>query len=102
MGNVFSHHQKCVLVDTKANENRRKITAFIGGLDLCDGRYDTPKHTLFNGLDTIYSNDFHNPTCPVSTISYFLGYFLHSQYSSGTCYLLILVCTKSNEDRRIF
>ncbi|KAJ0967898.1 hypothetical protein J5N97_024815 [Dioscorea zingiberensis] len=66
VGNIFSHHQKCVLVDTKAYANKRKITAFIGGLDLCDGRYDTPKHTLFGDLDTIYADDFHNPTFPAA------------------------------------
>ncbi|KAJ4833057.1 hypothetical protein Tsubulata_001028 [Turnera subulata] len=42
--------------------NNRKISAFIGGLDLCDGRYDTPEHRLFRDLDTVFENDFHNPT----------------------------------------
>ncbi|CAH9079586.1 unnamed protein product [Cuscuta europaea] len=62
VGNLFTHHQKCVLVDTEAPENCRKITAFIGGLDLCDGRYDTPQHRILNDLDTIFENDIHNPT----------------------------------------
>ncbi|KAF3636657.1 putative ankyrin repeat domain-containing protein 2-like [Capsicum annuum] len=62
VGNLFAHHQKCVLVDTKAPGNEREITAFIGGLDLCDGRYDTPKHRLFSDLDTVFGNDVHNPT----------------------------------------
>nr|GMD56444.1 phospholipase D delta-like [Ipomoea batatas] len=44
VGSMFTHHQKCVLVDTQASGNNRKITAFLGGLDLCDGRYDTPEH----------------------------------------------------------
>ncbi|GKV50059.1 hypothetical protein SLEP1_g56775 [Rubroshorea leprosula] len=61
---IFSNHQKCVLVDTPAADGGRKITAFIGGLDLCDGRYDTPEHRLFDGLDTIFKDDFHNPTFP--------------------------------------
>ncbi|KAL5982617.1 hypothetical protein ACLOJK_016691 [Asimina triloba] len=64
VGTLFTHHQKCVLVDTQAPGNNRKITAFIGGLDLCDGRYDTPEHRLFNDLDTVYAGDFHNPTFP--------------------------------------
>ncbi|XP_061346116.1 phospholipase D delta isoform X1 [Gastrolobium bilobum] len=67
VGNVFTHHQKCVIVDTQAAGNDRKITAFIGGLDLCDGRYDTPKHRLFHDLDTVFSGDFHNPTFPSGT-----------------------------------
>ncbi|KAL1536877.1 phospholipase D [Salvia divinorum] len=64
VGNVFTHHQKCVLVDTQAPGNNRKITAFIGGLDLCDGRYDTPDHRLFRDLDTCFKDDFHQPTFP--------------------------------------
>jgi len=68
VGTLFTHHQKCVLLDTQASRNKRKITAFIGGLDLCDGRYDTPEHRLFSDLDTVFENDFHNPTFPVSTL----------------------------------
>ncbi|KAK4339905.1 hypothetical protein RND71_041367 [Anisodus tanguticus] len=62
VGNIFTHHQKCVIVDTQAEGNDRKITVFIGGLDLCDGRYDTPEHRLFSDLDTVFENDVHNPT----------------------------------------
>lgn len=68
VGTLFTHHQKCLLVDTQASRNNRKITAFIGGLDLCDGRYDTPEHRLFRDLDTVFQNDIHNPTFAVSTI----------------------------------
>ena len=56
-----------MLVDTQARGNKRKITAFIGGLDLCDGRYDTPEHRLFKDLDTVFQNDYHNPTFSVSS-----------------------------------
>jgi hypothetical protein len=66
VGTLFTHHQKCVIVDTQAHGNNRKITAFIGGLDLCDGRYDTPEHRLFHDLDTVYKDDYHNPTFSVS------------------------------------
>ncbi|KAL1809551.1 hypothetical protein ACET3Z_026541 [Daucus carota] len=62
VGTLFTHHQKCVLLDTQATGNNRKITAFIGGIDLCDGRYDTPEHRLFSDLSTIFKNDVHNPT----------------------------------------
>lgn len=55
-----------MLVDSQAHGNNRKITAFLGGLDLCDGRYDTPEHRLMKDLDTIFNDDFHNPTLPVS------------------------------------
>ncbi|KAL9245596.1 hypothetical protein vseg_019227 [Gypsophila vaccaria] len=67
VGTLFTHHQKCVLVDTQASGNNRKITAFIGGIDLCDGRYDTPQHRLFHDLDTVFKDDFHNPTFPAGT-----------------------------------
>ncbi|GLT34758.1 hypothetical protein SLA2020_092570 [Shorea laevis] len=61
-GTIFSNHQKIVLVDTQAAGNGRRTTAFQGGLDLCRGRYDIPKHPLFCGLDAIFKNDIHNPT----------------------------------------
>ncbi|GLT74157.1 hypothetical protein SLA2020_459710 [Shorea laevis] len=63
-GAMFTHHQKCVLVDTQAAGNNRKITAFLGGIDLCDGRYDTPEHRLFHDLDTVFKDDFYNRTFP--------------------------------------
>lgn len=55
-------------MDTQASGNNRKITTFLGGLDLCDGRYDTPEHRLFRDLDTVFQNDFHNPTFSVSIV----------------------------------
>ncbi|KAL2241937.1 phospholipase D delta-like [Sesamum indicum] len=64
VGTLYTHHQKCVIVDTQGHGNNRKITSFIGGLDLCDGRYDTPEHRLFCDLDTVFKDDFHNPTFP--------------------------------------
>ncbi|XP_019172212.1 PREDICTED: phospholipase D delta-like [Ipomoea nil] len=67
VGNMFTHHQKCVLVDTQGEGGNRRITAFLGGLDLCDGRYDTPEHRLFHDLDTVFKGDFHQPTLPAGT-----------------------------------
>ncbi|KAJ4749067.1 Phospholipase D [Rhynchospora pubera] len=66
VGTLFTHHQKCVIVDTPAGGNNRKLTAFIGGLDICDGRYDTPEHRLFKDLGTVFKNDIHNPTFTVN------------------------------------
>ncbi|WJX82458.1 Phospholipase D beta 1 [Trifolium repens] len=62
VGTIYTHHQKTVIVDADAGNNRRKIIAFVGGLDLCDGRYDTPHHPLFKTLQTIHKDDYHNPT----------------------------------------
>ncbi|EEF34982.1 phospholipase D alpha 4 [Ricinus communis] len=49
----FAHHQKTITVDTRANDsiNDREIMSFIGGLDLCDGRFDTEQHSLFQTLN---------------------------------------------------
>ena len=34
--------------------------AFVGGLDLTGGRYDTPEHELFSTLRTDHDGDFRN------------------------------------------
>jgi phospholipase D1/2 len=60
-GTIFTHHQKTVIVDADAGNYRRKITAFVGGLDLCGGRYDTPWHPLFRTLQTVHKEDYYNP-----------------------------------------
>ncbi|KAL4570832.1 hypothetical protein LXL04_026495 [Taraxacum kok-saghyz] len=57
---IYSHHQKTVIVDADAGIKRR-IMAYVGGLDLCEGRYDTPEHSLFSTLNTLHKDDFHNP-----------------------------------------
>ncbi|KAJ0968817.1 hypothetical protein J5N97_021694 [Dioscorea zingiberensis] len=59
---IYTHHQKTVIVDADAGNNKRKIVAFVGGLDLCGGRYDTPQHFLFSTLQTLHKDDYHNPT----------------------------------------
>ncbi|KAL8500162.1 hypothetical protein ACS0TY_019955 [Phlomoides rotata] len=62
VGVIYTHHQKTVVVDADAGNNKRKIIAFLGGLDLCDGRYDTPDHHIFRTLQTLHADDYHNPT----------------------------------------
>jgi len=51
----WSHHQKTVIVDQKI--------AFVGGLDLCFGRWDTQKHLLTdNGVVQVHpGKDYYNP-----------------------------------------
>lgn len=59
---IFSHHQKTITVDTRSNisPSKREITSFVGGLDLCDGRYDTEKHSVFHALKTeSHCHDFY-------------------------------------------
>lgn len=59
----FFFHPQIVLYDS-ANpvdiEGRRIVAAFVGGLDLTSGRYDTPHHSLFCTLRTAHKNDFYN------------------------------------------
>ncbi|KAL6532702.1 Phospholipase D [Orobanche gracilis] len=62
IGAMFTHHQKIVVVDSampNGNIERRRIVSFIGGIDICDGRYDTQFHSLFRTLDTAHHDDFH-------------------------------------------
>uniref|UniRef100_A0A452ZQM7 phospholipase D n=1 Tax=Aegilops tauschii subsp. strangulata TaxID=200361 RepID=A0A452ZQM7_AEGTS len=63
-GTTYSHHQKTVIVDADAGGNRRKIIAFIGGLDLCGGQsYDDALlrieriPDIININDTLYFSD---------------------------------------------
>lgn len=48
----WSHHEKIVLIDQRI--------AFIGGLDICYGRWDTPKHYLTNDRNLWSGADFCN------------------------------------------
>ncbi|KAF6141253.1 hypothetical protein GIB67_024337 [Kingdonia uniflora] len=52
---LWSHHEKLVIVDSRI--------CFIGGLDLCFGRYDTPEHKVgdFPPL-TWPGKDYYNPS----------------------------------------
>ncbi|XVF52793.1 hypothetical protein PTKIN_Ptkin05aG0047100 [Pterospermum kingtungense] len=59
---IYTHHQKSVIVDADAGNDKRKITAFVGGLDLTKGRYDTQEHPLFRTLQTVHKDDFANPS----------------------------------------
>ncbi|KAM0867231.1 hypothetical protein ACQ4PT_042114 [Festuca glaucescens] len=65
-GTIFTHHQKTVIVDADAGNGKRKIVAFVGGLDLCGGRYDTPRHPLFRTLQTLHKEDYYNPNYAVT------------------------------------
>lgn len=40
---------------------QRRVVAFVGGLDLADGRYDRPDHPLFEtcGVGGPHAEDFH-------------------------------------------
>lgn len=56
----FTHHQKTVCLDAGVHgSENREVVSFVGGIDLCDGRYDNEIHPLFRTLDTVYRDDFH-------------------------------------------
>ena len=43
----------------KGEQIKRQIVAFIGGLDITDGRYDSPEFPLFKTLKTLHKGDFY-------------------------------------------
>ncbi|XP_022731361.1 phospholipase D alpha 1-like isoform X2 [Durio zibethinus] len=68
---MFTHHQKTLIVDSEnpnPGSEKRTVVSFIGGIDLCDGRYDTQDHPLFRTLNDIHHNDFHQPNFKDSSI----------------------------------
>ncbi|MED6131309.1 Phospholipase D beta 1 [Stylosanthes scabra] len=87
-GTIYTHHQKTVIVDADAGHHKRKIVAFIGGLDLCVGRYDTPEHSLFRTLKTTHKDDFHNPNFkgPVTGCPREPWHDLHSRIDGPAAY----------------
>ena len=58
---AYTHHQKSVIVDAENPAGRlRRLVAFVGGLDLTGGRYDTPEFPLFKTLLNEHYGDFRN------------------------------------------
>ncbi|KAK7074059.1 hypothetical protein SK128_026180 [Halocaridina rubra] len=65
----YTHHQKCVIADAPIQEmpGQRKVVAYVGGLDLTGGRYDSAEHPLFHTLIKEHKNDFRNRVFPTLT-----------------------------------
>jgi len=66
----YSHHQKTVILDAPGGaDDMRRIIAFVGGLDITDGRYDTPEFHLWSTISTRHANcnDFYNNCTPGAT-----------------------------------
>ena len=66
---TYTHHQKSVILDSQPppdcrEDGRRTIVAYVGGLDLTDGRYDSPEHPLFRTLPGLHSEDFYQGSAP--------------------------------------
>eukprot|EP00096_Caligus_rogercresseyi_P003408 TRINITY_DN1636_c0_g1_i1.p1 TRINITY_DN1636_c0_g1~~TRINITY_DN1636_c0_g1_i1.p1 ORF type:complete len:786 (+),score=221.15 TRINITY_DN1636_c0_g1_i1:88-2445(+) len=63
VSSCYTHHQKTIIMDTDPEEEGqlRRIMAFVGGLDITDGRYDSPEFPLFNTLcGPKHCGDFYN------------------------------------------
>lgn len=68
---LFTHHQKTVIV-TRLDQDtgRSRVEAWVGGLDLTDGRYDNSQHSLFRTLDGLHAPpDFWQACAPISSES---------------------------------
>ncbi|EYU21384.1 hypothetical protein ABFS82_09G116700 [Erythranthe guttata] len=70
---VFAHHQKTITTDARAKSDpssrNREIMSFLGGLDLCDGRYDTQDHSLFRTLNKeSHCFDFYQTSLPNASL----------------------------------
>jgi len=59
---IFTHHQKFVILDAERPgiEDQREPMAFMGGIDLTNGRYDNRMHPLFRTIDTSHKGDTYN------------------------------------------
>jgi len=61
VGTLYTHHQKTVVCDAELEDGsgRRRLIGFVGGIDITDGRFDTPSFPLFRTLFTKHSGDFY-------------------------------------------
>jgi len=61
---TYTHHQKSVIADAPGlygpGHGLRRLVAFVGGLDLTGGRWDTPDHQLYSTLLNEHEGDFRN------------------------------------------
>ena len=57
---AFTHHQKFIVMDApKKSGEGRELLAFIGGIDLTEGRWDNQKHPLFRSLQSDHEGDIY-------------------------------------------
>ena len=58
---MYTHHQKCIILDAPSRTSEaRRLVAYVGGLDLTGGRWDSPQHHLFETLLNEHREDFRN------------------------------------------
>mmetsp|Transcript_12219 Transcript_12219/g.26305 ORF Transcript_12219/g.26305 Transcript_12219/m.26305 type:complete len:916 (-) Transcript_12219:216-2963(-) len=65
---AFTHHQKYIIVDAPRADGKegRELFAFVGGIDLTQGRWDNRKHPLFRSLQTQHKGDTYTKCFNVS------------------------------------
>ena len=65
----YTHHQKTVICDAPLDDDEsiRRVIAFIGGIDITDGRYDSPEFPLFKTIPTLHKDDFYQNCVPGAT-----------------------------------
>ena len=67
----YSHHQKTIIADCASqNTEKRSLVAFVGGLDITDGRYDSPEHPLFKSITGKHKDDFYQNSAPGVTAAH--------------------------------
>jgi len=55
---AFTHHQKFIIMDApKVDGGGEELFAFIGGIDLTEGRWDNRQHPLFRTLQSQHKGD---------------------------------------------
>ena len=64
----YTHHQKTIILDAdpRDGEDLRRVVAYVGGLDLTNGRWDTPEHELYKTIQSKHCGDFYNG-CVITT-----------------------------------
>lgn len=58
------------LVEGSHAPGARVLVSFLGGIDLCNGRYDDGTHSLFRTLGMTHSDDMHQPCIPGAEIKF--------------------------------
>eukprot|EP01101_Sappina_pedata_P003401 TRINITY_DN1365_c0_g1_i1.p1 TRINITY_DN1365_c0_g1~~TRINITY_DN1365_c0_g1_i1.p1 ORF type:complete len:633 (+),score=152.49 TRINITY_DN1365_c0_g1_i1:1678-3576(+) len=67
---IWTHHQKAIVMDAcpieaSMDKSKRRVIAYVGGLDIADGRWDTPQHHLFKTNLSHHADDFYQNCAPV-------------------------------------
>ena len=105
---TYTHHQKSIISDASivgGGNGARRLVAFVGGLDLTGGRWDTPNHELYSTLLEEHSGDFRNSnakTVPAEQGPRQPWHDIHSRYKRKNPFILsnnkTRVARSSNKD----